>query len=79
MASLLNGVLRGAGYAKAPIINTGIGLWIIRVPLILLVTYLPKTDIVWVWVIMDIDPVSRFFLALIVYRKIGRASCRETV
>jgi Na+-driven multidrug efflux pump len=68
VASLLNGALRGAGYPKAPMINAGIGLWIIRIPLILLVTYVLKSDIIWIWVIMGIDLVSRFFLALIGYK-----------
>lgn len=69
MASLLNGALRGAGYPKAPMVNVGAGLWLIRIPLVLLFTYIFDLSIFWIWIAMGIDLLTRFVLAYITYKK----------
>jgi len=69
LASLLNGALRGAGYPKAPMINVGAGLWLIRIPLVLLFTYIFDLSIFWIWVAMGIDLLVRFILAIATFKK----------
>lgn len=69
MASLLNGALRGAGYPKAPMINVGAGLWLIRIPLVLLFTYVFDLSIFWIWIAMGVDLLTRFVLAYITFKK----------
>ena len=68
LSSLLNGALRGAGYAKVPMINAGVGLWIVRIPLVLLTTYRFGGEIHWIWIIMGIDLVFRFILSCITFK-----------
>jgi Na+-driven multidrug efflux pump len=46
----------------------GIGLWVIRVPLALLMTYVFKRTIIAIWVVMCVDLVFRFFAYLFYYR-----------
>lgn len=55
ISGVLNGALRGAGYARIPMINAGVGLWCIRVPFILIATYIFKANIVWIWIGIGID------------------------
>lgn len=69
LAGLLNGALRGAGYPKASMINVGVGLWIVRVPLVLFMTYVMDAGIEWIWLMMGVDLLVRFILALFTYRK----------
>ena len=68
LSSLLNGALRGAGYAKVPMINAGVGLWIVRIPLVFLTTYKLGGEIHWIWIIMGIDLVFRFILSCITFK-----------
>ncbi|MBC8589411.1 MATE family efflux transporter [Tissierellaceae bacterium BX21] len=69
LSSLLNGGLRGAGYPNAPMINSGVGLWVIRIPLVLLSTYVLKLPLACVWIIMGIDLICRFILSIIIFKK----------
>lgn len=69
LSGLLNGALRGAGFPKVPMVNAGIGLWLIRIPLVIVSTYVFDGPLSWVWIIMGIDLVCRFMLALITFRK----------
>ncbi|WFA09933.1 MATE family efflux transporter [Tissierella sp. Yu-01] len=69
VSSLLNGALRGAGYAKIPMIVAGIGLWVIRIPLVLIMTNVLGAGIHWIWIVMGIDLIFRFFLSYIIFKK----------
>jgi putative MATE family efflux protein len=69
VASLINGALRGAGYPNAAMINVGAGLWLVRVPLVLIVTYVLNANIYWIWIVMGLDLIVRFILAVIVFKK----------
>lgn len=69
LTSLLAGAIRGAGYAKVPMIIAGIGLWIIRIPLIQLVTYVFELGIHWIWVVIAIDLLFRFVLSIIIFKR----------
>lgn len=65
---VLAGAMRGAGFTKVPMMVAGIGLWGIRVPLALLMTYVFKRTIIAIWVVMCIDLVFRFFICFFYYR-----------
>lgn len=69
LAHLLNGALRGAGFAKIPMINVGVGIWLVRVPLVLLMTYVIGLDINWIWFSIITDLIIRFILAIITFKK----------
>jgi Na+-driven multidrug efflux pump len=65
---VLAGAMRGAGYTKVPMMVAGIGLWGVRVPLALLMTYVFKQTIIAIWVVMCVDLVFRFFVCFFYYR-----------
>ncbi len=68
VTGVLNGALRGAGFARAPMIVAAIGLWCVRVPLALLIAYWFKIDIVWIWVAIGVDLLVRFALSYGIYK-----------
>ncbi|HYE81627.1 MAG TPA: MATE family efflux transporter [Clostridia bacterium] len=65
---VLAGAMRGAGYTKVPMMVAGAGLWGVRVPLALLMTYVFKQTIVAIWIVMCIDLIFRFIVCLTYYR-----------
>lgn len=69
LAGLLNGALRGAGYPKVTMVNAGIGLWLIRLPFIMLMAFVFKADIAWIWIGMGLDLVCRFFLSYFTFKR----------
>ena len=68
IAGVFNGALRGAGYTKVPMLVAGVGIWIIRIPLTLLVTYKFNMSIKAIWIVMGVDLVVRFVLSLALYK-----------
>lgn len=68
ISGVLNGALRGAGFTRVPMIVAGVGIWGIRIPFALLMTYYFKLDIKAIWIVMGVDLVCRFFLSLIIYK-----------
>lgn len=69
ISGVLNGALRGAGYAKVPMINAGIGLWLIRVPFVMLMAYVFKADIIWIWIGIGIDMCWRLVYSYFYFKK----------
>ena len=65
---VLAGAMRGAGFTKVPMMVAGIGLWGVRVPLALLMTYVFKQTIVAIWVVMCVDLIFRFLICFFYYR-----------
>lgn len=65
---VLAGAMRGAGYTKVPMMVAGIGLWGVRVPFALLVTYVFKQTIIAIWIVICIDLVFRFLVCFFYYR-----------
>jgi len=65
---VLAGAMRGAGYTKVPMMVAGTGLWFVRVPFALLMTYVFKRTIVAIWVVICVDLICRFIICLIYYR-----------
>jgi putative MATE family efflux protein len=66
---VLAGAMRGAGFTKAPMLVAGIGLWGIRVPVVLLMTYMFKQTIIAIWLVMCVDLIFRFSLCIILYKR----------
>lgn len=66
---VLGGAMRGAGFTKVPMVVAGAGLWGVRVPLVLLLTYVFKMSIIAIWVVMCVDLVFRFCICLMYYRR----------
>jgi putative MATE family efflux protein len=69
LTGVIAGSMKGAGYTKIPMIVSGSGLWGVRIPLALLVTYVFKLPIAAIWSVMCIDVVFRFALCIIIYTK----------
>ncbi len=69
ISGVLNGALRGAGYVKIPMINAGIGLWVIRVPFVLAMAFIFKADIIWIWVGIGLDMCFRLIFAYYNFKK----------
>ena len=69
LSGLYNGALRGAGYPNTPMINVGIGLWCIRIPLILLVSLHFQGGIIWIWSSMALDLLFRYVFAYFIFKK----------
>ncbi len=65
---VLAGAMRGAGYTKVPMMVAGLGLWGVRVPLALLMTYVFKKTVIAIWVVMCVDLVFRFCVCLFYYK-----------
>jgi Na+-driven multidrug efflux pump len=65
---VLAGAMRGAGYTKVPMMVAGVGLWGVRVPLALLMTYVFKQTIIAIWVVMCVDLVFRFCVCFFYYK-----------
>lgn len=69
LSGVLSGALRGAGYAKAPMMNAAIGLWAIRVPFVLSMAFIFKADIIWIWIGIGMDMCFRFIFSYFYYKK----------
>lgn len=69
ISGVLNGALRGAGFTKVPMYVAAAGLWGIRVPLTLALTYIFHLSIIAIWIVMGFDLIVRFILSLTIYRR----------
>lgn len=69
IAGVLNGALRGAGFSRISMINVGVGLWGVRIPLVLIFTNILKAKIYWIWIAMGIDLIVRFIFSAITFKK----------
>lgn len=68
IAGVFNGALRGAGYTKVPMIVAGVGIWLIRIPFTLLLTYKFNMSIKAIWIVMGLDLIVRFILSFTLYK-----------
>lgn len=71
LAGILSGALRGAGYTEMPMLSAGIGLWLVRVPLSLLIAYVWKLDVFYIFLVIGLDMTIRFIFNGIVFKKIN--------
>lgn len=68
VSKVLNGTIRSAGYKNIPMIISFIGIWVVRVPLALIFTYVLKLDIVFIWLCMAIDQVFKCTISAIIFK-----------
>lgn len=68
ISGVLNGALRGAGYTRVPMYVAAAGLWGIRVPMTLILTYHYHLSIIAIWIVMGIDLIVRFIISFVIYR-----------
>lgn len=68
MAGILNGALRGAGYTWVPMVVAFAGLWLIRVPVSLILTYCFHLNVVAIWIVICVDMVARFCFSFTIYK-----------
>ena len=68
------GALRGAGDTRWPMFVTGIGVWLVRLPLIFLLVHYLHGDIYWAWVITALDFAVR---SAILWRRFRRGRWRQ--
>ena len=69
ITGVLAGAMRGAGYTKVTMMVAGVGLWGVRVPLTLLMTYVFKFSIVSIWVVISVDLIFRFVVCYLYYKR----------
>lgn len=62
------GALRGAGDTRWPMLITGIGVWLVRMPLIYLFINRLHWDIYWAWVITAVDFAVRSLILWLRFR-----------
>lgn len=68
LGKVLNGTIRSAGYKNIPMVISFIGIWVIRVPLALLFTYVLKLDIIFIWLCMAIDQLFKYSMSAIIFK-----------
>ncbi|MEG0566705.1 MAG: MATE family efflux transporter, partial [Hungatella sp.] len=72
LSRIYNGTLRANGYKNLPMYVAGFGIWIIRIPLCILIAYILKWDLVFIWLVIAMDQISRFLLSVFLYKKLGK-------
>lgn len=72
LSRIYNGTIRANGYKNVPMYVAGFGIWIVRIPLCLLIAYILRWDIKFIWLVIAADQLSRFLLSVFLYKKIGR-------
>ncbi|MDL2274454.1 hypothetical protein LJC34_07970, partial [Oscillospiraceae bacterium OttesenSCG-928-G22] len=69
MTKVLNGVIRSTGGTRVPMYFSIIGLWVVRIPLILLVGSYLHLHINFIWALIAMDMTSRMIMGLIYTKK----------
>lgn len=68
LSKVLNGTIRSAGYKNIPMIISFIGIWVVRVPMALIFTYILKLDVIFIWLSMAADQIFKFTVSAIIYK-----------
>lgn len=68
LSGVLNGALRGAGFTQVPMLVAGVGLWVVRIPISLILTYYFKMNIIAIWMVMAADLIFRFGFSYVLYK-----------
>lgn len=69
LSRIYNGTIRASGYKNIPMYIAGIGIWLFRIPLALLIVYVLKWDIKYIWICIAIDQIVRFILSVYIYKR----------
>lgn len=72
LSRVYNGTIRANGHKNAPMYIAGFGIWVVRIPLCLLIAYVLKWNIIWIWLVIAMDQASRFLLSVFLYRRMGK-------
>ena len=71
MKQVVAGFIRASGHSRTSMFVNLIGLWMVRVPLVVLFGTVWKLPIVWIWWSFNIDQWVRLLLASAAFRKFG--------
>lgn len=69
MKQIAAGYIRSAGHARTSMLNNLIGLWLVRVPLVILFGRVMNLPITWVWWAFNIDQWVRLTLSITALRR----------
>lgn len=72
LSRVYNGTIRSNGHKNAPMYIAGFGIWVVRIPFCLLIAYILNWNIIWIWLVIAMDQVSRFLLSVFLYRRMGK-------
>jgi putative MATE family efflux protein len=67
----LGGAHRGAGDTWTPFVSAAVSNWLLRVPLAALFAYVLDADVIWIWVVIAADHVSRMLWLTVSFRRGG--------
>jgi putative MATE family efflux protein len=65
----LGGAHRGAGDTWTPFVAATLGNWLLRVPLAAVFAYVLETDVIWIWIVIAADHVSRMLWLAVSFRR----------
>jgi putative MATE family efflux protein len=68
LLKVYNGIIRSAGYKNIPMVISFIGIWLIRVPMALIFTYVLKLDVTFIWLLMAADQIFKFIASAIIFK-----------
>lgn len=69
VSRILSGTLRSAGYKNVPMIIAFVGIWLFRIPMALLITYVLKADILFIWLCIAADQFIRIIASTLIFKK----------
>lgn len=64
LSKVLNGTIRAAGSKRVPMYIAFVGIWVIRVPCIMLIGWGLGWGIVWIWGVIVVDQITRMLMSL---------------
>ena len=69
LSGILSKTLLASGYKNTPMIVSFVGIWLIRIPLALLVTYVLKWDVFFIWLCIALDQIARFIINVCIMKR----------
>lgn len=69
LSGILSKTLLASGYKNTPMIVSFVGIWLIRIPLALLVTYVLKWDVFFIWLCIALDQIARFIINICIMKR----------
>lgn len=68
LLKVFNGIIRSAGYKNIPMVISFIGIWLVRVPMALIFTYVLKLNVTFIWLLMAADQIFKFIASAIIFK-----------
>lgn len=69
VSKVLNGIIRSSGGRRVPMYISFIGIWLVRVPFVILCGSVLKLDIRFIWGVIAADQISRLLLSMVYMKK----------